>query len=315
MEGHLPGHDPESIPVIWLHDPDDTNYYWERDWVRFLLSGLRVTHHTSVDTRSPPVDNALVILGNDIAKPDVRAYIESYARANCRHGLIHLSDEYFRHDISAYASAAIVFRTCYRPAVPDNTFALGYKQGFWAGYTGPGAIGVTVNDRPYVWAFAGNLDKCDRPQMMLAMRSIKPHIVHRTSFWNSPDCLSTADYRETLLMATFVPSPQGNYSLDCFRTYEALEAGCVPIVMRQTTAQPFNYYKKLFSAMGFGEPIPFPQVNDWKEAAAFVIGARKDATRLEQLRVDCYNWWTRYKEHTKACFTARVRTAFGLTSR
>jgi hypothetical protein len=314
-EEAIPAHAGERVPVVWLHDPDDTRHYWERDWLAFLLSGLPVTHHDSVNTKSQPLRDALLIFGNDIAQADVRAYIESYRRADCRHGLIHLSDEYVQHDISYYDAATVVFRTYYRPGAPSGTFGLGYKQGFWDGYIGLTAAALTVTDRPYVWSFAGQVEKGDRPRMIQAFSGIKPRFVHRTSFWNSPDYLSIADYRAVLLRTVFVPSPPGTYSLDCFRTYEALEAGCVPIVLRQTAAQPFDYYRQLFGAMGFAEPVPFLQVAEWKEAAAFVRRASNDAFNLERLRLECHGWWTRYKEHTRSCFTHRVRDAFQLEAR
>jgi hypothetical protein len=298
------------IPLVWLHDPDDTSHYWERDWLRFLLGDLPIVAHHAVDPGSPPLRNALVIVGNDIAEPAVRAYIASYARAGCRHGLIHLSDEYFRHDISWYEDAAVVFRTCYRPARPQNTFGLGYKQGFWDGYAGPSAAALTITERPYLWSFAGVIKKSDRANMLRIFRRIAPHVVHETSFWNSPDSLSTAAYRDLLLRTAFVPSPPGTYSLDCFRTYEALEAGCIPIVLRETAVQPFNYYQALFAAMGFAEPVPFPQVRDWREAAKVVTRLRAEPAAIERMRVDCHSWWQRYKSHTRARFTERVRRAF-----
>lgn len=302
----------KDVPVVWLHDPDDARHYWERDWLRFLLSGLPVTHHVAVDPRSEPLADALVIVGgNDIALPEVRAYIDSYRRAECRHGLIHLSDEYLRHDISSYEHAAVVFRAYYRQTAPHGTFGLGYKQGFWDGHAGPPPAELTVSDRPLVWSFAGEIEKSDRPRMLRAFRRIKDHHVHPTSYWNSPDYLSTAAYRDLMLKTVFVPSPRGNYSLDCFRTYEALEAGCVPIVLRQTAAQPFDYYAAVFGAMGFPERVPFPQVDDWKDAGRLTARLRDDVAALERLRLDCYAWWTRYKEHTKAQFTERVHRAFG----
>ena len=314
MSRMLPSPPPSEpvVHVVWLHDPDDTAHYWERDWLCFLLSGLPAKHHHCVTTDSPPLDGALVIFGNDIARPEVRAYLHSYRAARRRHGLIHLSDEYARHDTSSYAGAAIVFRAYHRPESAQNTFALGYKQGFWDSYAGPSPDAISVRDRRLLWAFAGNIDKPGRSEMFRAFRALEPHVVHRTAYWNSPDCLSAAGYRDLLLDSVFAPSPKGTYSLDCFRTYEALEAGCIPIVLRETAAQPFNYYEKMFAAMGFAEPVPFPQVTDWKQGAALVKRARRDLESIEQMRLDCHAWWTRYKLHTRACFTERVRAAFAM---
>ncbi|MGH9885966.1 MAG: hypothetical protein ACREBE_10580, partial [bacterium] len=186
-----------------------------------------------------------------------------------------------------------------------------YKQGFWEGYAGPPPAAVPLSERSLAWSFAGEVEKSDRPRMLRAFRRIKEHRVHPTSHWNSPDYLPTAAYRDLLLRTAFVPSPKGNYSLDCFRTYEALEAGCVPIVLRESEAQPFDYYAKLFAAMGFAEPVPFPRVSDWKEAASLVKRLLDVPNEAERLRLECHAWWTRYKAHTRAQFTRRVESAFG----
>jgi hypothetical protein len=171
-------------------------------------------------------------------------------------------------------------------------------------------VELTASERRYLWTFAGDVNKSDRRAMIRCFGGIRPHVIHSTTGWNSPDCLSTAVYRDLLLSTVFVPSPRGNCSLDCCRTYEALEAGCIPIVPAPQVDEPFNSYQKVFGAMGFSEGIPFPQVSEWTDGVAFVAEMQRHPRSLEDLRLECYRWWIRYKEHTRACFADRVAAAF-----
>lgn len=67
-----------------------------------------------------------------------------------------------------------------------------------------------------------------------------------------------AGFQADLLHHYFVVSPPGN-GLDCHRTWEAMYAGCVPIVLRQ--AWPFD-----------GERLPVLAVDNWGDARELLEG-------------------------------------------
>jgi len=91
----------------------------------------------------------------------------------------------------------------------------------------------------------------------------------------------------------FVPCPAGWQNLESFRTWEALEAGCIPIVERRPQ---FDYYAALC------EDYPFPSVTDWAEAAPVL---EMSDTDLEALRQRCADWW----QERKAALRARIGAA------
>ena len=68
-------------------------------------------------------------------------------------------------------------------------------------------------------------------------------------FWESG--LTYEDYCESMSKYKFIVSPPGN-GIDCFRTYEALYFGCIPIVIKHHI---YNNWKEL----------PIIQVNDYSE--------------------------------------------------
>jgi hypothetical protein len=55
--------------------------------------------------------------------------------------------------------------------------------------------------------------------------------------------LHVLDYRDLLLETIFAPSPIGNYNLDCFRTWETIECGAIPIIVAPTYQQPYDYFR------------------------------------------------------------------------
>jgi len=83
-------------------------------------------------------------------------------------------------------------------------------------------------------------------------------------------------YAEILDNSKFVLCPWGG-SPETFRIWEALRAGCIPIVQRQ----PIRPW--------FIENWPCPELKDWKFLPDLVRG-HSDETLL-RLQVECFMWW------------------------
>jgi hypothetical protein len=81
------------------------------------------------------------------------------------------------------------------------------------------------------------------------------------------------------------PCPAGWSNLETFRVYEALEAGCIPIVENRPG---FDYFTRLLG------PHPMPTVATWGDAATLVKRLKAE-DGLEPLRQTCAAWWAQYK--------------------
>jgi hypothetical protein len=57
-------------------------------------------------------------------------------------------------------------------------------------------------------------------------------------------------FRKELLATVFAPSPPGLYNPDCFRIYEALFTGAIPIIPRHYQFDPLGDH-------------PIPMVDSW----------------------------------------------------
>ena len=274
-----------SWTLVWLR-PAAT--LWEKDWLAFLfgdcLKETRDGFHL--------VDRALVVIQN---YNEAFPFIVAYEQSGLRYCLVHISDEGL--DATAYAPRCrLIFRNYYHPKYTADPrivfFPLGYKQGFVP-------CDRTVAKK-YAWSFMGDCGKSDRMKMMEALDApaLRHLDVYRYCFsgFNSPQGLPTATYESILMQSWFAPSPTGNCNSECFRTWEALEAGAVPIVLDASPLIPVpHYYDALVKACGFAQPVPFPVLKQWSDVATAVPWDHP-----EELRERCLAWWAAFKTFLQA---------------
>jgi len=156
--------------------------------------------------------------------------------------------------------------------------------------------------RPYLWGFAGAVTRGTRATMAAALGKVEPHYFYsstprRGHITPPPETefgLPGLRYQRILLDSIFTPSPMGNVNIECYRTYEALECGSIPIVERRLG---LDYYKELLG------PHPIPTVRSWPEARALIGGLLRSPERLNALQAECIAWWSSKK--------ARLREEIG----
>jgi hypothetical protein len=195
-------------------------------------------------------------------------------------GLIHLSDETTRDNIDSYKHCRFVLRNYFRGTIADNVLhiPLGWNDGF---------TDATENDpitnRKNVWCFVGERWDHNRNVMASAMSKVPNgnlYVVHHTGPRLNPTEMSKM-YRNSI----FVPCPRGAISMDNFRVTEALEAGAIPIVEKS------DYWVQMH-----GNDFPAIQVADWHSAPDVVASYLVNPMQLENLRLQCNNWWNRKKD-------------------
>jgi hypothetical protein len=153
------------------------------------------------------------------------------------------------------------------------------------------AIIKAILEREFSWSFLGEIKNASRRHMVSKLTNVKgENFVHSTSAWNSTDSLRGLEYSNVLANTVFVPSPPANVHIECYRTYEALECGAIPVV--DTT-----YYRDTFAA-------PFPIVQPTWDDAPEVLNAFLDRREsLEELHQRCTGWW----EDVKKSYPQKVR--------
>jgi hypothetical protein len=274
--------------VIWQHDPKNS---WEDDWLGYLLRGIPQAERV-IDTEHAVNCDRMIVIDNHLTAAS-EAYYANASFQGCQVVLFHISDEWYADDYACYDWCDLVFRNHWTFMHADKRkltfFPLGYKTGF----SRPG-VGKPAAERRYLWSFVGDPKKATRPAMLEALADTGDNFVHLISGFNAADALPTLRYRQIMDESVFVPCPAGWQNLDNFRAWEALEAGCIPIVERRAG---FDYFASLC-----GGQYPFPSIVEWREATALVS---RDRRELEALRQRCSDWW---QEH-KASLRARIGAA------
>lgn len=269
---------------------------WENDWILNVFGD-----NIKQFVQHPVLVNHSILVTQTLS--NIYYVILEYEKAGYTYCILHLSDEDLK-PIVYPSSCACIFRNYYNPILTDSRIVylpLGYKTGFTTSIH---------RQKEYDWVFAGDIKKSDRQEMVQALQSLdKKGYIYTTRGFNSSDCLTTEDYATLLMSSWFAPSPIGNKNIECFRTWEALEAGSIPIVLDSSSfIKPHisQYYATLVKACGFDEPIPFPVLPSWKDVNE---GCKwNDAPMLQQ---KCIEWWTRFKTSLRATCTLKLNEALG----
>ncbi len=323
------------INLIWWKCEPSSSY--ELDWLNFLLSDFNVNHIVDYENEAC-VDNAIIVAnlsqaffkeGREAQKKyreerqQFYSYIKRFRAAGMKVGLFHLGDEFYRESTSFYQDLDFVFRQYYKAEDHQKYqhcyyLPIGYKSGFCQEI-----VDRPIAQREHLWSFAGHL-KGTRFEMLRSAQKIPGGKFHTTQQWNDPNGLNTQQYAELLSNTTFSLSPMGNYSIDCFRVYESLEAGAIPIIeakgMRQALAvllnpqlivkygsrdrnfwlRNYRYWEKAIPG-----DFPCPLIYNWRDLEAVI-----SSIDVEQSSEKIQRWWKDYKKSLNQLVQLTIKDAF-----
>jgi hypothetical protein len=160
---------------------------------------------------------------------------------------------------------------------------------------------IGPQEKDLSWFFAGQINTESREQLArvlgkLHRRDSASRLITTKIFGSG---LEYGDYLSFMARARVVPCPGGPFTPDTFRLFEALEAGCIPVVEQS------DYWKRLF---GFE---PFPVVDNWGE---FSERLRSLLARWPSNANQLSAWWQKekrnlsYRFRDELCDLAQIRT-------
>jgi len=221
---------------------------------------------------------------------------------DCSLHLYHASDERGIAPITLYGHPGIktVFRNYWRPDCVGPKVVhlpLGYLNGKGRK---AGMEYEVVSKRKKTWSFAGAIDRPERGPTLEALKAAVPNnLIHITPTFNSPKNLDTATYTGMIQQSQFVPCLNGFWNVECYRFYEAIENGAIPL----TVADNLESYKNLFT--GSVNP-PLLIIDSWKAAGQLMTTLSSQPTLLDQLQTDIWQWWCGYKKYLQTVVAARL---------
>jgi hypothetical protein len=107
-----------------------------------------------------------------------------------------------------------------------------------------------------------------------------------TEHWTAK--FDTRSYLEVLLDSAFTLAPRGHHP-ECFRNYEAIEAGSIPVMIKEDLEN-----SKCKNSMELWYEAPLLYLNDWEELYPRVEELMKDPERLDQMYVEVREWYEKF---------------------
>lgn len=216
--------------------------------------------------------------------------------------LYHMADERADLDCSAYPECDLIVRNYYFPHIIDNPAYGGkvmWAPNGWKNGAGPRDIAKLrrSSERSCFAMFAGWLSNAqsynnERAIFSAVAEKCGPHLFSSATPGFSGG-YSVGLYAAMMEDAVFAPCPAGN-SPETIRLYDALELGCIPVMLRY----PFLASREALGALG---AVPFILLESWDELPDWLAATRahyaRDPAALDALQAKCMNWWRDYKRH------------------
>jgi hypothetical protein len=248
-----------DVKIQWL--TSDENLF-ELDWLKFLFSDVQDHIDIEYDYRRIDTDHNTVVICNH-AVP-YRAVLDELRRKGKKYVIVLLSDENlidpceWLHDPNCVGCMRNYVHPNFLTNPKVTVFGLGYKR-----YFHKYLDSSKSENRDLLWSFAGTLHG-DRKKAIDLFKDERPNKIHACSGFGAADGLGTKEYVEMLQESVFALCPSGQDSMDSFRIYEALEAGCIPITLENS--EQFKLYPSYWNGVFRGENyIPFILGKTWED--------------------------------------------------
>ncbi len=280
-----------EISIAWRQG----QHIWEGDWLRLILRSVQIRDLEPCIEVEP---GFLICVDNQLTVEKGLEYKRLFELGN-RICLVHLSDEHFSDDLSAYQWCSIVIRNYWSPLLSGLSGVTFFPLGYRSGFSREDPIKPAAS-RMHTWGFAGDTGKSTRRSMVESLQGYRPGRLHVTEGFNGKNTMDVAEYRSFMDDCIFAPCPSGSVNLDSFRVYEALEAGCIPIVERR---EGFDYFTALLGTH------PMITIDTWSDAPAKIedVIGRDDVERIQS---SCGEWWRHYKMNLSRKIGHDIQTAF-----
>lgn len=263
------------------------NYHFVNSypWILNLLSKLEI--EIINDTQNLDENESLIIVDHMISTKE--SFYFDLSNKVKKIFLIHLGDEggAEKKDL-VYSLCEHIWRTFSLPMFKNfknvTSIPIGYK-------CDPKKDKINILKRNYKWSFLGTTHGSSRYDLLNKHKNIMPNFINLTEDFSGKKSMDTNDYYKILNNSIFAPIPHGYFHPETYRLYEALEAGCIPII-----ENPFQFFDN------FLPNNPLLSVNSWEDSSTIIKKYLENKKDIEILRNKINDWWTQHKENLKETF-------------
>ena len=249
---------------------------YEYKWLLEMFGSPDYVEMNLIDSNDvPEVKNPIFVV---IRNQDYSSLFKKFEELGKEFSVIHLGDEFGTEPIDYYnyKSCKAVVRNYVRPNLPANVtvIPLGYHRSFEKPIENPLERTPQLPFRSKTWSFFGT-NWNSRDAILEPLKQFEKNNVALFNSWNDAKNIGEKEYLSYMLDSIFVPCIGGNNS-ETFRFYEALECGCIPILVEDETSKPYCDYIKQF--------IPITTLNSWNQAPILIQQLLNDKNTLELYR-------------------------------
>lgn len=252
------------------------NELYEKTWLNELFGKPKTLEFTRVNfNEDPPVKDPIFFVQRGHIE-DYSRYFQKLEAKDIDFYVLHLSDEFGNDPIDFYelSHCKKVVRNYVRDGLSDKVLIipLGYHNTFSQGMENPFERTPQLPFRSQVWSFFGT-NWNNRSAVLEPLKQFQPYKLELFDEWNHPKSLVKSEYLAMMLDTVFIPCIGGN-NVETYRLYEALECGCIPIIVRENNSF-INYINQYLQLI---------VLDNWGQAADFIHQLYNNKDMLEQYR-------------------------------
>ena len=289
-----------AVPVIWAFgNRDDRCHGIVEDALagEFAPTCYQYSHHLELSAAgSPAAKGALVVVSGGVQRDYVAEVGAAVNRLSWALILI-TADEQTEFDWRQLRGSNrkiwIQMPCGDKTKGCDRVFPIGYPRGTrqMLRTLQPECPGAA---RRYPWSFLGQMQHQQRRDCIetLGWRKDGGKVTRTAGFAQGYD---KAEYLRLLTDSYIAPGPAGMYTTDCFRFWEALECGCLPVVDKRHFAQPAEYDYWIDLLGGAWSPFPIIR-NNWREFNQIADAYGADPVKRQRDTNAAVLWWITYKQ-------------------
>ena len=288
------------ILLVWGCDPARQ---YEAGWLNWLLQPVRQCASCQInsfavnDLEIVLVESGILSLERSVSLDQLNelhqqrlSRLQAFAKLG-KYSVIHLSDEEGVDGDSLYpmlSDQTIVWRNFAYPRFQQRTGLYSFPIGprvefleprFQIKYNQPASL------RDFPWGFMGTLWPSGSRGLAtsLFLRGLPHGFFYGCRGFARG--LPIHSYQAKLLQCSFVLCPEGDRHLDTFRLYEALQSGCIPVLVDQRS----------MAADLLGFVVPFPVFDNWLNALDWVKSLLANPVELDKTQELIGMWWQQHR--------------------
>jgi hypothetical protein len=266
----------------------DMSKWYEYAWMKQMFSSTGMTSFDITRIEGQAEDCPIVV----VQRPHVEesaSVLKGWSDAGLKFFVLHMSDEFLSDPVDFYELPGCkgVIRNYERDGLSDKVHVM--PLGFhWAIPNGEPYIHTPRPPfRELLWSFVGT-NWLGRKEKLAPLTQAGEHKIIFMDDWNSEKMIGREESLSILLNSWCVPCPSGHNG-ETFRFYEALEAGAVPIVVKEGGA-----FLKYIS-----QHIQIMPADSWTHAAQLIYTLKAQPEVYEKYRASLLMGWENLKNKTK----------------